>query len=147
MPFLWTGFNLERALQGTDGMFLNPELRNGESSLKEKEIASNNGSWKSEADNFESASLNSVPFSTRYSSMEKKYNRLGSMSNQSSTERIEPSDFKINLSNLATKKGMITRVFKQETEHLTDEDLCKYLYELNNKKNSTLKRLKVVPSK
>ena len=147
MPFLWTGFNLERALQGSDGMFLNPELRNGDSSLKEKELVSNSGSWKSESDNFENASLNSVPFSARYPSMDKKYSRLGSMSNQSSAERIDSNEIKINLSNFSAKKGMITRVFKQETEHLTDEDLCKYLFELNNKKNSTLKRLKVVPSK
>lgn len=150
MPYLWAGFNLERALQGYDGMFINPDSKNGENSFKEKDNLNNitsSGSWKSESDNFDSASLNSLPFSARYPSIDKKYGRLGSMSTHSSAERIDSSEIKINLNNLANKKGMITRMFKQEVEHLGDEDICKYLFEINNKKNSTLKRLKVVPSK
>ena len=148
MPFLWCGFNLERAIQGTDGMFLNPDIRNnGDNSLKD--VSNNSSSLKSESDNFDSASMNSLPFSSgRYPSMDKKFNRLGSMSNTSSSERIDFSDnsrMKVNLNNFSTKKGMITRMFKQETDHLCEDDMCKYLFEINNKKNSTLKRLKIVP--
>ena len=146
MPYLWVGFNLERALQGSDGMFLNPDARNGENSLKEKDLNNSSGSWKSESENYDSASLNSLPFSARFPSMEKKYGRLGSVSAHSSAERIDSSEIKTNLANFPLKKGLIPRMFKQEVEHLNDEDICKYLFEINNKKNSTLKRLKIVPS-
>ena len=147
MPYLWVGFNLERALQGSDGMFLNPDARNGDHSLKERELNNSGGSWKSESDNYDSASLNSLPFSARFPSMDKKYGRMGSMSAHSSAERIDSSEIKTNLTNFPLKKGLIPRMFKQEVEHLNDDDICKYLFEINNKKNSTLKRLKIVPSK
>ncbi|KAL5265112.1 hypothetical protein ACHWQZ_G006003 [Mnemiopsis leidyi] len=145
MPYLWVGFNLERALQGSDGMFLNPDARNGDHSLKERDLNNSGGSWKSESDNYDSASLNSLPFSARFPSMDKKYGRMGSMSAHSSAERIDSSEIKTNLTNFPLKKGLIPRMFKQEVEHLNDDDICKYLFEINNKKNSTLKRLKIVP--
>ena len=138
MPYVWVGFNLERSLTGKDGQFIDP-------SNYPYDKDNGCGSLKSESDNFDSISLGSLQ--TRFPSIDKK-TRIGSLSNHSSFEQLDPaSKIRVNLSNFSTKKGMITRAFKQETEHLSDEELCKYMYETNNKKNSTLKKLKFLPSK
>ena len=153
MPFLWIGINVERAVRGTDSLLIDgaSDYRYSDNSYKDQ-YNNHSGSYKSNPDsseNLDNTSLNSIPFSSRFPSMDKK-SRLGTMSNNSSFERLDSNEGSkprvINLSNFTARKGNIFRVFKQETEHLSDDDLCKYMMEMSLKKNSTYKKLKFLPS-
>ena len=150
MPFLWIPFNLANVIHDRSGVLHKPEDKNGDRSLN---FNTQHDSLKSE-DGVDSISLHSLPpsmgsISSKFNLAEKakRKNTMG-MSQNNSFERLDNVSDKnrLDLGNFMTKNGVLWRVFRYENEHLADESLYKYMFDMTLKKSSsTLKKLKQIP--